>query len=82
MTNQSNRRELELNVSLFGPFICRGVQVPHLLPNHRHLVLNVNRRLFEVELSYFIATPPSRGWQRSEDLLVLHSFLSSDILKA
>ncbi len=24
-------------------------------------------------LTYFIATPPYRGWQRSEGLLLLHS---------
>ncbi len=29
--------------------------------------------------TYFIATPPYRGWQRSEGLLLLHSFLSLDI---
>ncbi len=33
-------------------------------------------------LTYFIATPPDRGWQRSEGLLLLHSFLSLDILVA
>ncbi len=27
-------------------------------------------------LTYFIATPPYRGWQRNEGLLLLHSFLS------
>ncbi len=30
-------------------------------------------------LTYFIATPPDRGWQRNEGLLLLHSFLSLDI---
>ncbi len=35
--------------------------------------------LFCRALLYFIATPPYRGWQRSEDLLLLHSFLSLDI---
>ncbi len=30
----------------------------------------------------FIATPPDRGWQRNEGLLLLHSFLSLDILVA
>lgn len=30
----------------------------------------------------FIATLPSIGWQRSEGLLLLHSFVSSDILAA
>ncbi len=34
------------------------------------------------EVTYFIATPPDRGWQRSEGLLLLHSFLSLDILVA
>ncbi len=33
-------------------------------------------------LIYFIATPPDRGWQRNEGLLLLHSFLSLDILVA
>ncbi len=33
-------------------------------------------------LTYFIATPPDRGWQRNEGLLLLHSFLSFDILVA
>ncbi len=32
-------------------------------------------------LTYFIATPPDRGWQRNEGLLLLHSFLSLDILQ-
>ncbi len=32
--------------------------------------------------TYFIATPPDRGWQRSEGLLLLHSFLSLHILVA
>ncbi len=27
----------------------------------------------------FIATPPGRGWQHNEGLLLLHSFLSLDI---
>ncbi len=31
---------------------------------------------------YFIATPPDRGCQRNEGLLLLHSFLSLDILVA
>ncbi len=31
-------------------------------------------------LSYFIATPPYRVWQRSEGRLLLHSFLSLDML--
>ncbi len=31
-------------------------------------------------LSFFIATPLDRGWQRNEGLLLLHSFLSLDIL--
>ncbi len=30
--------------------------------------------------TYFIATPPYRGWQRSEGRLLLHSFLSLDML--
>ncbi len=30
-------------------------------------------------LTYFIATPPDRGWQRNEGLFLLHSFLSLDI---
>ncbi len=34
---------------------------------------------FAKQLTYFIATPPYRGWQRSEGLLLLHSFLSLDI---
>ncbi len=33
-------------------------------------------------LIYFIATLPDRGWQRNEGLLLLHSFLSLDILVA
>ncbi len=33
-------------------------------------------------LTYFIATPPDRGWQRNDGLLLLHSFLSLDILVA
>ncbi len=33
-------------------------------------------------LTYFIATPSYRGWQRNEGLLLLHSFLSVDILVA
>ncbi len=35
--------------------------------------------IFRHILTYFIATPPYRGWQRSEGLLLLHSFLSLDI---
>ncbi len=31
-------------------------------------------------LTYFIAAPPDRGRQRNEGLLLLHSFLSLDIL--
>ncbi len=31
-------------------------------------------------LTYFIATPPYRGWHRSEGLSLLHSFLSLDIV--
>ncbi len=30
-------------------------------------------------LTYYIATPPDRGWQRNEGLLLLHRFLSLDI---
>ncbi len=33
-------------------------------------------------LTYFIATPPYRGWQRSEGRLLLHSFLSLDMFVA
>ncbi len=33
-------------------------------------------------LPYFIATPPYRGWQRSEGRLLLHSFLSLDMFVA
>ncbi len=33
-------------------------------------------------LTCFIATPPDRGWQRNEGLLLLHSFLSLDTLVA
>ncbi len=33
-------------------------------------------------LTYFIAAPPDRGWQRNQGLLLLHSFLSLDILVA
>ncbi len=33
-------------------------------------------------LTYCIANPPYRGWQRSEGLLLLHSFLSLDIFVA
>ncbi len=33
-------------------------------------------------LTYFIATPPDRSWQRNEGLLLLRSFLSLDILVA
>ncbi len=33
-------------------------------------------------LTYFIATPPYRGWQRSEGRLLLRSFLSFDIFVA
>ncbi len=32
--------------------------------------------------TYFIATPPYRGWQRSEGRLLLHSFLSLDMFVA
>ncbi len=35
--------------------------------------------LVENAITYFIATPPDRGWQRNEGLLLLHSFLSLDI---
>ncbi len=33
-------------------------------------------------LTYFIATPLDRGWQRKEGLLLFHSFLSLDIFVA
>ncbi len=33
-------------------------------------------------LTYFIATPSYRGWQSSDGLLLLHSFLSFDIFVA
>ncbi len=33
-------------------------------------------------LTCFIATPPDRRWQRNEGVLLLHSFLSLDILVA
>ncbi len=33
-------------------------------------------------VTYFIANPPSRVWHRNEGLLLLHSFLSLDILVA
>ncbi len=33
-------------------------------------------------LTYFVATPPDRGLQRSEGLLLLHSFLSLEIVIA
>ncbi len=32
--------------------------------------------------TYFIATTPDGGWKRSEGLLLLHSFISLDILVA
>ncbi len=32
--------------------------------------------------TYYIATPPYRGWQRSEGRLLLHSFLSLDMFVA
>ncbi len=38
--------------------------------------------LHQTLLTYFITTPPYRGWQRSEGLLLLHSFLSLDIFVA
>ncbi len=31
-------------------------------------------------IAYFITAPPDRGWQHNEGLLLLHSFLSLDIL--
>ncbi len=34
------------------------------------------------DLTYFIATPPEKGWQRNEGLLLLHSFLSLDIFSS
>ncbi len=33
-------------------------------------------------VAYFIATPPYRGWQRSDGLFLLHSFLSLNIFVA
>ncbi len=33
-------------------------------------------------LPFFIATPPYRGWQRSEGRFLLHSFLSLDMFVA
>ncbi len=33
-------------------------------------------------LTYFIATARDRGWQRNEDVLLLHRFLPIDILVA
>ncbi len=38
-------------------------------------------RVFSL-LIYFIETPPYRGWQRNEGLLLLHSFLSLDIIES
>ncbi len=42
-------------------------------------------QLNKIKVSYLLtllATPPDRGWQRNEGLLLLHSFLSFDILVA
>ncbi len=47
-----------------------------LLRRHLQILLRVDF------LTYFIANPPARGWQRNEGLLLLHSFLYVDILKA
>ncbi len=44
--------------------------------------LQLKMEQFTLTLTCFIATPPDRGWQRSEGLLLLHSFLSLDILVA
>ncbi len=37
---------------------------------------------FDSYRAYFTATPPDRRWQRNEGLLLLHNFLSLDILVA
>ncbi len=45
----------------------------------RQPLVNVTSDRGIVVLTYFIAAPPDRGWQRNEGLLLLHSFLSLDI---
>ncbi len=58
---------------LYGMFKCNA-SIPHM----RQVVSGEVIWL----LTYFIATPPDRGWQRNEGVLLLHSFLSLDILVA
>ncbi len=38
--------------------------------------------MFSYLLTYFIATPPYRGWQRRKSRLLLHGFVSLDIFVA
>ncbi len=54
---------------------CNMENFDGLLGRQTNLDGNVTKYYY-----YFVATPPSRDWQRSEGLLLLHSFLSSDFL--
>ncbi len=57
--------------------------LPHVRPTGLRLSLKTNNvPLYctgTLYATYFIATPPHRGWQRNEGLFLLHSFLSLDI---
>ncbi len=62
-----------------------GALLAHTIKTHWWLALLAGLILRErgrvgTVLTYFIENPPDRGWQRSEGLLLLHSFLSLDIL--
>ncbi len=61
----------ELLFSAVGDRHCTVAEFIHLEGNE-----------FIFKTTYFIATPPDRGWQRNEGLLLLHSFLSLDIFVA
>ncbi len=60
--------------SALGDLVDPDIYAPDNLAN--------DRIEWKGKLTYFLAAPPSRGWQRSEGLLLLHSFLSSDTLIA
>ncbi len=66
------------SVLLLRTILCRtnpvlGAAVPN------GAIRRESRALY---LTYFIATPPGRGWQRNEGLLPLHSCLSLDIFSS
>ncbi len=79
---QSDRQLLQENTQLSN-YIESEVKVPICIAINPISIAIMRRRAIPKDHNFLVltllSTPPDRGWQRNEDLLLLHSFLSLDI---